>query len=172
MFGEAMVSARADGERLEVVSGSSMRSAEEEAAAFSLLAARVASTAERAAHGLRLTRQDHAILSIMRDRLQVEAAAVKNASKPRSGLTEPTSAVAAGFTVDVVLRQTGKTKPSDQEMVKILVQLAHKLDVVAGTSDKSVPRYIAKLFRTVSSLARTQAGDVGERVVGLETMFA
>jgi hypothetical protein len=144
------------------------RSEAEEAASLSLLAARVASTAERASRGASLTRQDQAVLRTMIRRLRAEAEAVENVETFHLQPQEPANAVAAGLTVDVVLEQEGQTTPTDSEILKILTKVVNTLEAISGTSQAESSKYAADLFRRISSLARTQAGGTGERLVGRE----
>ena len=150
---------------------SPIRSAEEEAAALSLLAARVAFVAERVASGGSLSKEDTRVLSTMADRLMEEAGAIRDTEKPRRRTLEPSSAVAAGFTVDVWVRDRGGREPTDEEMASILTAIAEQLTQLPDIPEKKAGR-LASFFRDISSLARTHSGFSGEKIIGREAEFA
>jgi hypothetical protein len=154
-----------------------MNTEEEEAASLSLLAARVASSAERAARGASLTRQDLAVLQTMSRRLTAEAEAVRRVGHSRDHGLEPANAVAAGLTIEVILQDEAKAsdvseaQPSDSQVIEILVRIAKTLDVIASEGLLPQGSEVPALFRRVSSIARTRAGGGGERIIGRDAEF-
>jgi len=149
-----------------------IRTGEEAAAALSYLAARVASVAELTIQGRKLTKDDLKVLETMRMQLLEEVASVSEPTASRRRPPEPTSAVAAGFTVDVLVQEKGGKALEDAEVLKALKEVADALGDLERKGKSDAAPNIARLFRKVSSWARTQSGSVGERIVGREAKFA
>ena len=142
-----------------------LRRSEEETAAFSLLASRVATSAERIATGRRVTQEDLSILQTMSERLRAQTEAVSG-KQSAGGIDEPKNAVAAGLTVDVVLHDEGTDEPSDEEIAAILKKIAAALDELPTTTEPDQARALAGLFRRISAFARSNSGVLGEQVIG------